>query len=341
MINTKIKKICFYVRSITTDILNTNDFYSNDIKIFRELGYKVIISNNYRNVHKDCDLYFIWWWTSGIVPLIYSKILGKPSIMIGNLHYSDPSIAGYKSRPLFYKLFIKICLKYSNMQLATSKFEFDEIMKFRPRNLRMIYHGLDLKKFVYNFYEKREKILFTLTSLRKNNISRKCIREIIDAYIIIKKRYPEYKLYIAGDTDDDGYPDVYKKIVDLNLLGNVIFMGRISDKEKIAMYQKCKIYVQPSFFEGFGLAIAEAMACGAPIVTSKRSAIPEVVGEFASFAEPDNVPEIANAIFKIIENNKYLEKLSLHGRKRIEDLYSLERRKDDIKKILDEIFASK
>jgi glycosyltransferase involved in cell wall biosynthesis len=220
-------------------------------------------------------------------------------------------------------------------------FEYDEIMKFRPRNLKMIYHGLDLKKFVYNSYEKREKILFTLTNLKNNNVSRKCIREIIDAFIIIKKRYPEYKLYIAGDIEDDGYPDVYKKVIELNLIGNVIFMGRISDKEKIEMYQKCKMYVQPSFFEGFGLAIAEGMACGAPIVTSRRSAIPEVVGEFASFAEPDDIPGIANAIFKIIENDKYSEKLSLHGRERIEELYSLERRKADIKKILDEIFVPK
>jgi len=332
------KKICFYVRTRHPEIFNIVDFYSNDIKIFKELGYEVAIANRLRNIPKDCDLFFIWWWSSGIVPLIYSKFLGKPAIMIGNLHYSDTSIQGYKSRPFYVKLFIKYCLKKSDVQLATSKFEFDEISNLKPSNLKMIYHAIDMSKYEFKSFKEREPILFTITHLTKYNVRRKCVKEIIEAFNIVIKNYPEYKLYIAGGTNDDGYPELYEKVKSLNLLNKVIFLGRISDREKILMYQKCNIYIQPSYFEGFGLAIAESMACGAPVITSSRSAIPEVVGNLAVFAEPDDISGIAGGIVKILSDKSFAEQLGILGRKRIEELFSFEKRKAELKSILDKFF---
>src|SRR3972149_10990003 len=108
------KKICFYARVPDINLLNLVNFYSNDIKILRELGHEVLLSNNYKNIPFGCDIYFIWWWSSGIVPLIRAKIQFKPSIMIGNLHYRDQSTAGYKYRPFYIKQFVKYCLRNSN-----------------------------------------------------------------------------------------------------------------------------------------------------------------------------------------------------------------------------------
>jgi glycosyltransferase involved in cell wall biosynthesis len=331
------KKICFYVRTKHPELFEIVDFYLNDIKIFRELGYDVALANDYKNIPNDCDLFFIWWWSSGIVPLIFAKFQKKPAIMIGNLHYSDPSIQGYKSKSIIVKLFIKYCLKKSDVQIATSKFEYDEIINFKPRNLKMIYHAIDLDKYSYRPYENREPFIFTITHLTKYNVRRKCVKEIIEAFGIVARKFPEYKLYIAGGIYDDGYAELSEKVKMLNLKDKVIFLGRVSDEEKISLYQKCKIYVQPSFFEGFGVAIAESMACGAPVLTSNLSAIPEVVGNLAEFAEPDNISGIAKGIIKIINDVKYAENLGNLGRKRIEKLFSIERRKEEMKILLDKI----
>ena len=70
-------KICFYSRLKEDWYFDLVDFYSNDIKIFKELGHEVKKVNNWRKIPSDCDLYFIWWWSSGVVPLLKAKLLGK------------------------------------------------------------------------------------------------------------------------------------------------------------------------------------------------------------------------------------------------------------------------
>lgn len=337
MENKDKKKICFYVRTKNRELFDIVDFYSNDIKIFKELGYDLVLANSYKNIPNDCDLYFIWWWTSGIVPLLKVKFLRKPVIMIGNLHYSDPSIQGYKNKPFYIKTFIKYCLRNSDVQLATSEFEFNEILNLKPSNLKMIYHAIDTSKYIFKSYKNREPFLFTITHLTKHNVKRKCVIEIIEAFDLITKKYPEYKLLIAGGTDGDGYEEVFNKVQLLSLKDRVVFLGRISDDEKISMYQRCSIYIQPTYFEGFGMAIAESMACGAPVITSPRGAVPEIVANYSLFVEPNDIKKIANGIIKMIEDYDFSENLGIQGRKRIEELFTIEKRKVAMKLIIENL----
>jgi glycosyltransferase involved in cell wall biosynthesis len=334
----RMKKICFYTRTKSRILFDIVDFYSNDIKIFRELGYEVVLANSYKNIPTDCDLYFIWWWTSGIVPLLKVKaFIKKPAVMIGNLHYSDPSIQGYKNKPFYIKAFIKYCLRNSDVQIATSEMEYTEIKNLKPRNLKMVYHAIDTSKYFFKPYKSRKPILFTLTHLTRHNVKRKCVIEIVEAFKIVSARYPEYKLYIAGGTDGDGYPEVLGKVESLGIKDNVIFMGRISDVEKIQMYQECSVYVQPTYFEGFGMALAESMACGAPTVTSPKGAVPEVVGDISVFTEPNDVKQIADGIMKYLGDFSFSEEMGIKGRDRIEELFTMVKRKAKISQIIKEL----
>lgn len=332
-----IIKICFYVRTKNRELFEIVDFYSNDIRIFKELGYEVVLSNSYKNIPNDCDLYFIWWWTSGIVPLIKAKFLRKPTLMIGNLHYSDSSIQGFKNKPFYIRAFIKYCLRNSDVQLATSKFEFNEILNLKPKNLKMIYHAIDLGKYEFRSYDNREPFLFSLTHLTKHNVKRKCVLETIEAFKIVNEKFKEIKLYIAGGTDSEGYEMAYHKVKSLGLEDKIVFMGRISEQEKISMYQKCRIYIQPTYFEGFGMAIAESMACGAPVITSPKGAVPEIVADCTLFVVPDDINNIADGIMKLIEDNDFAKELGVIGRKRIEEMYSFEKRKNSLKLLIESI----
>jgi glycosyltransferase involved in cell wall biosynthesis len=331
----KKKKICFYARKKNPILFEIVDFYSNDIKIFKELGYDVVLANSYKNIPNDCDLYFVWWWTSGIVPLIKVKtFIKKPVMMIGNLHYSDPSIQGYFNKPFYIKSFIKFCLKFSDVQIATSKIEFEEILNLKPKNLKMIYHAIDTNKYSFKSYEDRKPVLFTITHLTKHNVRRKCVAEIVEAFKLVSDKYPEYKLFIAGGKEDDGYPEILKRVLALNLQEKVVFMGRISDEEKIKMYQECSVFVQPTYFAGFGMAIAESMACGTPVVTSKKGAVPEVVGDLAVFAEPDDISQISSGILGYIEDLNFSKEMGIKGRIRIEELFTMKKRKEAISEII-------
>jgi len=330
-------RICFYARLKADWYFQLLDFYSNDIKILEELGYEVVKVHNSALLPSDCDIYFVWWWSSGFVPLIKAKLRGKPVITIGNIHYDDPSPQGYHQRPFYIKFFINYSLRKSDIQIATARKEYEAIVNLGASNPKLVYHAIDENKYSYAPYEGRENFLFTLTQLTKPNVKRKKVREIILAFNELLKTDSTLKLYIAGNTTDDGYPDLLALVQELNLNEKVKFLGRISDEEKINYYQRCKIYVQPTSYEGFGMAIAESMLCGAPVVTSLNGAVPEVTGDLAVFVNPDDISDIAAGIRRLLNDNELCIKLNKEGSERIKNLFSFEKRKSKIKEIIDEV----
>jgi glycosyltransferase involved in cell wall biosynthesis len=336
-----MRKICFYARAKESWHLDLLDYYTNDIKIFKELGYEVIKSYNPKMIPKDCDLYFVWWWSSGIIPLIKAKLWKKPVIMIGNIHYEDNSMQGYKNRPFYIKAFIKFCLRFSDIQIATSDIELKGIKILNARNPKMIYHCIDSQKYTYSPYSGRKNFIFTLTQLTKVNIERKKVREIIIAFKKVIEIYNGFKLVIAGNKSDDGYSDLYSFVEKLELINDVVFIGRVSDEEKVRMFKECKIYIQPTSYEGFGMAIAESMSCGAPVITSNNGAVYEVAGEEAIYVNPDNSEDIKNKILSLLSNEPLCENLSKRGADRIKSLFSYEERKKEINKLLSEIINNK
>ncbi len=334
----KIDSICFYARVPDISLFEKIDFYSNDIKILKDLGYKVLLCNDSKHI-PVCDLYFIWWWSSGIIPLIKSKLLKKPNITIGNIHYSDPSRQGYKARPFYIKKFIKYSLKNSDVQLATSKIEYEDLKNFNPSNPLLLYHAIDERKYFFSNRE-REKIILTISRLLKLNVERKKIIEIIEAFNIVLREYPDYLLYIAGRKEDDGYEMVANKVAELGIGKSVVLTGSITDEEKIKLYHKSKVFVQPTDYEGFGLAIGESMSCGTPVVTSAKGAVPEVAGEFALYVNPNDVANIADGIKRLIEDQELYSYLSIKGSERIRKEFSFEKRRDSLKAILDNLISN-
>lgn len=93
----------------------------------------------------------------------------------------------------------------------------------------------------------------------------------------------------------------------------VLFTGHLSDDELRALYSSCKLFVYPSLYEGFGLPLLEAMACGAPVITSNVPSIVETVGDVARLVSPNDVHDIAQGIKRLIENAEERERRSTAG----------------------------
>ncbi|MFA9273073.1 MAG: glycosyltransferase family 4 protein [Baekduiaceae bacterium] len=90
-------------------------------------------------------------------------------------------------------------------------------------------------------------------------------------------------------------------------------LGRVSDDELHALYAGAACFVYPSLYEGFGLPVLEAMAAGAPVVTSNVSSIPEVAGDAALLVDPHDVPAIAGAIQRVLTEPGLAEDLRARG----------------------------
>jgi exopolysaccharide biosynthesis WecB/TagA/CpsF family protein len=109
------------------------------------------------------------------------------------------------------------------------------------------------------------------------------------------------KLVIAG-RQGWLYTDIFERVQHLSLTGRVLFPGYIADADKPALLSGALAYVFPSLYEGFGLPVLEAMACGTPVLTSNCSSLPEVAGRAALLVDPHDTPQIANGLVQLIIN---------------------------------------
>jgi glycosyltransferase involved in cell wall biosynthesis len=129
---------------------------------------------------------------------------------------------------------------------------------------------------------------------------RKNIVRIVEVFASLRERLPHH-LVIAGRKGWK-YQDVFRAVNRLRLESNVHFPGRIAEQDVAALYSLADIFVWPSLYEGFGLPVLEAMACGVPVVTSNTSSLPEVAGSAAIMVDPLSTEEIAGAIMRLVED---------------------------------------
>jgi len=110
----------------------------------------------------------------------------------------------------------------------------------------------------------------------------------------------------------------YKDLVnELKRSKKIIRLGFVPDEDLVALYNLASVYVQPSFYEGFGLPILEAMASGCPVVSSKTQALVEIGEGAALFADPNDSKDMAEKINTVISDVKLKEKLITTGHQKV------------------------
>lgn len=129
---------------------------------------------------------------------------------------------------------------------------------------------------------------------------RKNIPTLIDAYAELRRREGiREKLVLAGGKGWL-YDSIFEKVRQLGLESEVVFPGFVPDAEQALWYHAATAFVYPSWYEGFGLPVAEALACGVPVVTSNVSSLPEAGSQLALCVPPDQVDVLADAIYRAL-----------------------------------------
>jgi glycosyltransferase involved in cell wall biosynthesis len=149
---------------------------------------------------------------------------------------------------------------------------------------------------------------------------RKNVPRVIEAYSRLPETLKrEYQLVIAGRYQHLGhplYPDPRETVRRLGLERSVIFTGQIREQDKAPLYSAATVYAFPSLYEGFGMTVLEAMACGTPVVTSNVSALPEVVGDAGSLVDPYSSEAISQALAELLESQERRADLARRGLER-------------------------
>ncbi len=149
-------------------------------------------------------------------------------------------------------------------------------------------------------YGVGERYIFYLGGLDQ----RKNVPQLVRAFAHLYPQLndPNLQLLISGNPDRQQgslFPDPRPVAADLGMSGQIIYRF-VEEEDKPAMYSGASLFVFPSLYEGFGLTPLEAMSCGAPVVCSNRTSLPEVVGDAAITVDPDNLPELVEAMRRVL-----------------------------------------
>ena len=92
-------------------------------------------------------------------------------------------------------------------------------------------------------------------------------------------------------------------ISSLGLENDVRFLGRVSNEDLVRLYCIAKMFVFPSFYEGFGLPVIEAMACGCPVITSSVSSLPEIAGDACIIVDPEDYQKMSDSMLELLQDD--------------------------------------
>lgn len=145
--------------------------------------------------------------------------------------------------------------------------------------------------------------------------ARKNLMRLVDAYALIRKAGFPHKLVLAGQHDTLFQP-VVARIRELKLQNDILLPGYVAAADVPTFYNAAEVFVYPSVYEGFGLPLMEAMACGTPVVTSRGSSLDEVAGDAAVLVDPLDESSIAEALKKVLAEPELRKHLGQAGLRR-------------------------
>ncbi|QBD79032.1 glycosyltransferase family 1 protein [Ktedonosporobacter rubrisoli] len=153
-------------------------------------------------------------------------------------------------------------------------------------------------------YGVGERYIFYLGGLDQ----RKNVPQLVRAFAHLHRQIgdPHLQLLIAGNPDKHKgplFPDPRPVAAELGMDGQIIYRY-IEEEDKPALYSGASIFVFPSLYEGFGLDPLEAMSCGAPVVCSNRTSLPEVVGDAAISVDPEDTRALVEAMRKVLSDSE-------------------------------------
>lgn len=142
---------------------------------------------------------------------------------------------------------------------------------------------------------------------------RKNVVGLLKAYALLRRTHPDAPALVVAGGKGWLYDAIFETAEALNLHPYVHFPGHVPDVDLPDLYRCARAFVYPSFYEGSGLPVLEAMACGVPVVTSNCSALPEAAGDAALLTDPNDPEAIAAALGRILDDEDLARDLRRRG----------------------------
>jgi len=230
----------------------------------------------------------------------------------------------------YHKFIIHFIKRFATRIIAVSRFTKDDLVKtykIPTEKISVVYDGYDADNYrpvadaaarlktQYGF--DFPFVLFVGRLEGKKNICR-----LVEAFIMFKKKFPndKRKLVLVGKAGiDSELARAKEEIASADVEQDVIFPGWVAEADLPLFLSAADLFFFPSLFEGFGIPVIEAMACGCPVICSDTTSLPEVAGEAGLMFDPLNVGAMAARLEQVLLNESVAESLREKGLRLAQD----------------------
>jgi len=301
----------------------------NAMKIKKTSGFSLQLVKK-REISQDCDLvhypYFDFFWTTlplkkklptivtihDVIPLIFPSKYPKGLRGWSKLQIQKFSLRGVSGVITDSENSKKDIVKHLGfpkekifvIPLAPGG-EFKSIRSTKLLNRNIVKYNLPEKFILYtgdvNWNKNVEGLIKAFSKIQRYKDTK--IQRL--GLVLVGKAFEDEKLKETRL--------IFQLIKELNLIDQIKILGYVPIKDLVVIHNLATIYCQPSFYEGFGLPVLEAMACGTPVICSQVSSLPEVVGEAALVVDPGKIGEISKGLIRVIGDDKLRRSLIQRG----------------------------
>ena len=300
-----VKRTRFPARYIF-DYTNRKNRMKDLLKVMPFLNYNTLVSD------RKSDIFLFFSYQVPVFP-----VKGK---VVACIHDLIPFKTEMENIGIIdnYRRNLENTIKRSDCIITVSENSKKEIMEYfsvPEERIHIVYDGVYVQRYdevlskeisdsVVEKYNLPKKYILYFGSNRKH----KNVETVVNAYAKLDEAVKtEYSLVLSNPSND-----IQQLVRKLNLENNVTYVERVSEQEKVVIYQKASLFVLVSFYEGFGIPLLEAMAASVPVITSNCSSLPEVAGDAAILVDPHDVDclkeKMTEVLYSVELRNQLIEK---------------------------------
>ena len=295
------------------------------------LVYRYIIKNNINLIHTFENL-------GSLFGLIAGKYAGKPVVC--------SAIRSGRDKDFKIKISTKIIAMFADILVSNSRAGFNNRFKTIRKSFKVVYNGIDFKRFEKNNYDIREikknigivdskKVVGMVASFSNN----KDQRTLLNAATIVLKEYPETCFVLIGDGRQRKNLELLAR--QLNLTENVYFLGYRNDVDQlIRIFDVAVLQTNTDVIvEGLSNAIIEAMAVELPVIATEGGGTGEIIRNNINgiIVKPKSPHETAIAIKEILKNRKKAKKMGVNAKLYVKNFFNIENSVKEYEKIYKEL----